>query len=146
MDASGNMSSSSFEMQSTGMASGFVVLLELRAGLALGVDVENDAVGVLDGKASISPRMVFKWHDGNQARSREGVKLSIDIGNAEVVGQADRIARGLIGLRRHELKRRAFSKLEIDVPAAVEGDLRTKMLDVEITGRFNFRCDDAGGK
>jgi hypothetical protein len=47
------------------MASGLVVLLKLRAGFALGIDVENDAVGVLDGKTAITPSMVFKWHDGN---------------------------------------------------------------------------------
>jgi hypothetical protein len=35
------MSSSSFEMRSVGMASGLVVLLELRAGFPLGIDVKG---------------------------------------------------------------------------------------------------------
>ena len=39
------MSSSSFEIRSVGMASGLVVLLELRAKFPLGIDVKNDAVG-----------------------------------------------------------------------------------------------------
>jgi hypothetical protein len=140
------MSSSNFEMRSAGMASGLVVLLEFGAGFALGVDVKNDAVWVLNGKTSISPRMVFERHDSSQTGSSERLALSIHVRHTEVVGQADRIAGGLIGLRRHELKRRAFSKFEIDVPAAVKGDLRAKIFDVEIAGLFDLRCDDAGGQ
>ena len=32
---------------------------------------------------------------------------------------------------------------EVDVPAAVEGDLCAKVLDLEITGLLDFRCDNA---
>lgn len=51
------MPSSSFEILSVGMVSGLVVLLELRAGFPLGIDVENDTVGVLNGKAAIDLEM-----------------------------------------------------------------------------------------
>ena len=76
------MSSSSFEMRSAGMASGLVVLLELGAGFPLGIDVMNDAVGVLNGKATISPRMIFERHDDNQTRSggRRPVRLTAELG------------------------------------------------------------------
>ena len=41
--------------------------------------------------------MIFEWHDGNQTRSGERVKLSVDIGNAEVVSQASGITDRLVG-------------------------------------------------
>ena len=89
--------------------------------------------------------MIFEWHDGNQTRSGERVKLSVDIGNAEVVSQASGITDRLVGLRRHELKRCSLAEFEVDVPAAVESDFCAKVFDVEITRLFNLRCGDAGG-
>ena len=59
-------------------------------------------------------------------------------------GLAPLIARGLIGLRRHELKGGSFPELKVDVPAAVEGNSCAEMLDVEITGLFDLRCRYAG--
>jgi len=139
------MSSSSLEMRSVGMVSGLVILLELRAGFPLGIDVKNDAVGVLNGKAAISPRMIFEWHDGTQTRSCERLKLSVDIGNAEVVSQSSGITNRLVGLRHHELKRCSLAEFEVDVPAAVESDSCAKVFDVEITRLFDLCCGDAGG-
>lgn len=127
-----------------GMASGLVVFLAFGAGFVLGVDVKNDAVGVLNGKTAISPRMIFERHDGRQTGSGEQLKLGINIRHAEVVGQAGRIAGRLVGLGCHELKRRPLSECEVDGLAAVEGDLCAKVPDVEITGLFGLRCDHAG--
>ena len=133
-------------MRSADMASGLVVLLELGAGFSLRKDVKDNAIGVLHGEAAITPRVVFKWHDRSQTSSGEQLELSIDIGNAEVVGQAGRIAGGLIWLWRHELKRCAFPEFKVDVPAAIEGDLCTEVLDVEITGFLDLRSGDARGQ
>jgi hypothetical protein len=36
------------------------------------IDVKNDIVGVLDGKAAIFPGMIFERHDGNQTGSDDG--------------------------------------------------------------------------
>ncbi len=73
-------------------------MLEFGAGFSFRVDVKNDAIGVMDGEAAIPPRMVIERHDRSQTRSSEQLELSIDIGHAEVVRQAGRIANGLIWL------------------------------------------------
>lgn len=140
------MSSRSLEMRSAGMVSGLVVLLELGAGLSLRIDVKDDPIRVLDGEATITPRMVFKLHDRSQTRSREQLELSVDIGHAEVVRQAGRIANGLIWLGCHELKGCALPEFQIDVPATVEGDLCAEVLDVEVTGLLDLCCSDTGGQ
>ena len=79
-------------------------------------------------------------------QSELDVPTSAAVGDAEVVRQAGRIADGLIWLWCHELKGCALPEFEVDVPAAVEGDLCTKVLDVKVTGFLDLRCGDAGGQ
>jgi hypothetical protein len=94
------------------MVSGLVVLLELRAGFALGIDVENNAVRVLNGKTTIPPRMVFERHDSDQTGNRESLEFGINVGDAEVVSQTGWIAGRLIVLGCHELKSCTLSEFE----------------------------------
>ncbi len=133
-------------MRSVAMASGLVVLLKLGAGFSLRIDVKDDPIGVLDGEATITPRMVLQRHDRSQTRSGEQPELSVDIGHAEVVCQASRIANRLIWLGCHELKGCALPEFQVDIPAAVESDLRAEVLDVEVAGFLNLHCGDTGGQ
>jgi|GEM_PF-5043681 len=70
-------------MRLADMVSGFVVLLELRPGLPRGVSVENDAVWVLNGKAAITPWIIYERHDVKQTGGGEWLELGINVGDAK---------------------------------------------------------------
>ncbi len=115
-------------------------------------DVEVDAGGVGDGKASVAPGMIFEGHDGGEVvLCDEFVVEVVGGGDEEVVGEALALEGELLGgLRRHELDAGGLGFVVVegegDVPAAVEEEGDVEMFEVEGFTGINFLGDDAGGE
>jgi len=110
------------------------VLLEFLRRFTGRVDVQCDSIRVENCEASISPWVVFQWHDRREAGRREAVVLSVSIIHGEVVHQARGIACGRPRFPRcHELKLGCLlPDLHVHVPPAVKRHLGPEMLHVEI--------------
>jgi hypothetical protein len=103
------------------MGSGMDDWFEFNAWFTLGIDVQGDAVGVLDGKSSISPRVIGNGQSDGMPRFHKTLVGGVYIGDAKVDRQTDRVGAWPTLLRQHELKGHDFlGELKADVPAAVK--------------------------
>ena len=83
---------------------GFVVLLEFGTWFALGVNVERHAIGILNCKATITPRVIFEWHYWLETCGHQQLVLGINIVDEEVETQSGGVAYRLSCLGSHKLQ------------------------------------------